>query len=108
MMPDVALTTIQSPVHDLVLVEGKDRYRMPIKSLQCGALEVGRKYSQASGAAFTWITNYSQFSTTTEVSKRRCCPSGHGAGLCISLLHQELIDSSTPLETKKAETRVTH
>ncbi|HEY6249164.1 MAG TPA: hypothetical protein VI685_04340, partial [Candidatus Angelobacter sp.] len=70
MMPDVALTTVQSPVHDLVLVEGKDRYRMPIKSLQSGALEVGRKYSRASGAAFTWIMNYSQFSTTKDVGSK--------------------------------------
>lgn len=63
MMPDVALTTIVAPVRDIIVVEGKDRYRMPIKSLRKGALEVGQKYSQASGATFTWIVNYSPFAT---------------------------------------------
>jgi hypothetical protein len=67
MMPDVAVTTIQQPPRDIVIVEGKDRYRMPIKSLRQGALEVGRKYSQASGAFFTWIVNYCSFATNEGV-----------------------------------------
>jgi hypothetical protein len=67
MMPDVALTTVQPPIRDVVLVEGKDRYRMPLKNLQHGALEVGRKYSEASGAAFTWIVNYCPFPTSQGV-----------------------------------------
>jgi hypothetical protein len=67
MMPDVALTTTITPIRDIIVVEGKDRYRMPIKSLRKGALEVGQKYSQASGAAFTWIVNCSPFATTKGV-----------------------------------------
>lgn len=62
MMPDVALTTTQSPPRDLVVVEGKDRYRMLIKGMRGGALIVGQKYSDASAALVTWIVNYCSFS----------------------------------------------
>lgn len=62
MMPDVAITTTESPPRDLVVVEGKDRYRMPMKGMRRGALHVGQKYSNASAALVTWIVNYCSFS----------------------------------------------
>lgn len=61
MMPDVALTTTESPPRDLIVVEGKDRYRMPLRGLRGGALDVGRRYSDASAAVVTWIVNYCSF-----------------------------------------------
>jgi len=61
-MPDVAIRTTGKNGRDLVIIEGKDRFRMPIRTRKGGALVVGRKYSASSGANITWIVNLCAFS----------------------------------------------
>lgn len=69
MKPDVAIA-LPAPQgqrsgrggRDLVIVEGKDRDRMPLSGASgTSALELGRAYSDASGAGVTWLANYSTY-----------------------------------------------
>ncbi len=74
MMPDVSIRTPGSDGRDIIIIEGKDRYRMPIKSMRKGALTVGEKYMLSSGAALTWVVNYCEFA-----GKKLCDPTyNHG------------------------------
>jgi len=58
--PDVSLSTVGEIRRELVLVEGKDRYRMATKKPE-GAIAIGNKYRDASQAELTWIVNYGTF-----------------------------------------------
>ena len=63
MRPDVCIRTPEPLPQDLVIVEGKDRFRMPSVSKQEGALSVGHKYRSASMAPVTWLVNYCKFAS---------------------------------------------
>jgi len=60
MKPDVALETPAPSRRDLVIVEGKDKYRMPIRGKK-GPLAIGQEYREASCAEATWVVNYCPF-----------------------------------------------
>jgi hypothetical protein len=62
MMPDVAIRTPGREGRDLVIIEGKDRFRMATQSGKDSALSVGTRYSTSSGAHVTWLVNLCSFS----------------------------------------------